>query len=95
MSASDGSAYQQYVLTDKGRGLFPLLVALRQWGEHYFFEPREKHVHLVDRRHGKPVRSLELRSQDGRLLDAEDTVVRPHRGGRPPGRMTPSPQDEP
>jgi len=27
--ASDGSAYQEYVLTPKGRGLFPVLVALR------------------------------------------------------------------
>ena len=34
--ASDGSPYQEYVLTQKGRGLFPLLVALRQWGEDFF-----------------------------------------------------------
>ena len=31
--ASDGSAYQEYVLTEKGRGLFPVIVGLRQWGE--------------------------------------------------------------
>jgi len=73
--ASDGSAYQEYVLTEKGRGLFPVLVALRQWGERFFFEPGEKHVHLVDRKTGKPVRALELRSQDGRLLQPDDTVV--------------------
>ena len=36
--ASDGSAYQEYVLTKKGLALFPLLVALRQWGEEYFFQ---------------------------------------------------------
>ncbi|GLU31212.1 helix-turn-helix domain-containing protein [Trinickia caryophylli] len=74
--ASDGSAYQKYVLTEKGRGLFPLLVALRQWGEQYFFEPSECRVCLVDREHGLPVKRLELRSQDGRLLGPEDTVVR-------------------
>src|SRR3984893_18776186 len=28
--ASDGSAYQEYLLTPKGRGIFPVLVALRQ-----------------------------------------------------------------
>ena len=33
--ASDGSAYQEYVLTKKGRELFPVIVALRQWGENY------------------------------------------------------------
>ena len=31
--ASDGSAYHEYVLTPKGRGVFPVLVALRQWSE--------------------------------------------------------------
>src|SRR5258708_423269 len=74
--ASDGSAYQEYVLTEKGRGLFPALVALRQWGEDFFFLPDEAHVLLVDRKHNLPVRRLELRSQDGRLLGAADTVVK-------------------
>jgi len=73
--ASDGSAYQEYVLTEKGRGLFPLLVALRQWGEDFFFEPDEAHVVLVDRKAGLPVRKLELRSQDGRALGPGDTIV--------------------
>lgn len=73
--ASDGSAYQEYVLTEKGRGLFPLLVALRQWGEDFFFTSGESHVQLVDRKRGQPVRRLELRSQDGRLLGPDDTVV--------------------
>ena len=75
--ASDGSVYQEYVLTEKGRGLFPLLVALRQWGEDYFFEPGETHVSLVDVKRGQPVRRLELRSDDGRLLGPADTVVKP------------------
>ncbi|MDK4706137.1 MULTISPECIES: helix-turn-helix domain-containing protein [unclassified Rhizobium] len=73
--ASDGSPYQEYVLTQKGQGLFPLLVALRQWGEDFFFEPNEPHVTLVDRATKLPVRRLELRAQDGRMLMAEDTVI--------------------
>ena len=73
--ASDGSPYQEYVLTQKGRELFTLLVALRQWGEDFCFSPDEAHVVLVDRRHGMPVRRVELRSQDGRVLGPEDTLV--------------------
>ncbi|MGV1758880.1 winged helix-turn-helix transcriptional regulator [Rhizobium sp. A22-96] len=73
--ASDGSPYQEYVLTQKGQGLFPLLVALRQWGEDFFFAPGEPHVTLVDRKTHQPVRRLELRAQDGRMLMAEDTVI--------------------
>ena len=75
MPVSEGSAYYEYVLTEKGRGLFHVLVALRQWGEDYFFEPGAGHVRLVDRKLSKPVRRLELKSQDGRVLQATETVV--------------------
>ncbi|POA18184.1 transcriptional regulator [Pseudomonas sp. FW300-N1A1] len=70
--ASDGSAYQEYLLTQKGRGLFPLIIGLRQWGEAFFFEAGEAHSRMVDREQGQPIRPLELRSQDGRLLGPED-----------------------
>ncbi|WP_407180848.1 winged helix-turn-helix transcriptional regulator [Bradyrhizobium sp. STM 3562] len=73
--ASDGSAYSEYVLTSKGRGLFPVIVALRQWGEEFFFDSTERHVRLVDRAERQPVRKLELHAHDGRLLKAEDTIV--------------------
>lgn len=73
--ASDGSAYSEYVLTEKGLALFPVLVALRQWGEAYFFDADESHVALVDAKSGRPVRKLELRSHDGRLLGPKDTLV--------------------
>ena len=39
--ASDGSAYQEYLLTPKGRGVFPVLVALRQWSEEFDDHPEE------------------------------------------------------
>jgi DNA-binding HxlR family transcriptional regulator len=74
--ASDGSPYQEYVLTPKGRGLFPVLVALRQWGEEFFFEPGEPHVTLVDKENGSPVQRLRLLAEDGRLLGPADTVIR-------------------
>ena len=80
--ASDGGPHHEYVLTEKGRGLFLVLVALRQWGEDFFFEPDEAHVLLVDKKTALPVRRLELRAQDGRVLGAQDTFVR-----SPPGRM--------
>jgi len=75
--ASDGSAYQEYVLTPKGRGIFPILVALRQWSEEFDERPEEIATILVDREKGKPVRKLALYSQDGRLLSAADTALKP------------------
>ena len=76
--ASDGSAYQEYLLTPKGRGIFPVLVALRQWSEEFAGEPDGFPTLLVDRGKGRPVRKLELRSEDGRLLGIGDTEVRPN-----------------
>ena len=70
--ASDGSAYQEYVLTEKGKGLFNLIIGLRQWGEAFFYEAGEPHSLMVDRENGQPVRRLELRAEDGRLLGPED-----------------------
>ncbi|NUU20270.1 MAG: helix-turn-helix transcriptional regulator [Streptomycetaceae bacterium] len=73
--ASDGSAYREYVLTEKGKALFPVIVALRQWGEQNFFAPGEPHSELVDRRQGRRLRPLEVRSADGRRLHPDDTAV--------------------
>ena len=76
--ASDGSAYQEYLLTPKGRGVFPVLVALRQWSEEFDDRPEEIATLLVDRGNGRPVRKLELHADDGRVLLVGDTELRPN-----------------
>ena len=68
--AADGSAYQEYVLTEKGRGLFLVLVALGQWG------CGESEFKLVERKRGKAVR-LELRSEDGRKVGLDEVSLVP------------------
>lgn len=73
--ASDGTLYQEYVLTDKGESLFPIVVALRQWGEQHLFERWERHSLLIDRRTGKPVPLMAPAAQDGTALKAQDTEV--------------------
>lgn len=75
--ASDGSAYQEYVLTPKGRGTFPILVALRQWSEEFDDRPDEIATILVDREKERPVKRLELRAEDGRLLTPAETTLKP------------------
>ncbi|MGO4683499.1 winged helix-turn-helix transcriptional regulator [Hyphomicrobium sp. 2TAF46] len=73
--ASDGSAYRDYVLTERGRSLFLVIVALRQWGEDQLYRRDERHSLLVDTAKSEPVAHLELRSKDGRLLRWSDTRV--------------------
>ncbi|QJQ18905.1 helix-turn-helix transcriptional regulator [Pseudomonas sp. SK] len=70
--ASDGSAYKEYVLTEKGRSVFPVVVGLRQWGERFLFEPGEARSALVEGVTGQALEILQVRSRDGRVLAAED-----------------------
>jgi len=70
--ASDGSAYSEYVLTERGRSLFPVVVAMRQWGERYLFEEGETHSVLLDNAEGKPLPRLEVYSSQGKKLDPAD-----------------------
>ncbi|RTD96492.1 transcriptional regulator [Variovorax atrisoli] len=74
--ASDGSAYQEYVLTAKGKGLFPVVVGLRHWGEAHLYAKGEPHSVLVERDSGKPVPKIELRARDGKPLDPDATFVK-------------------
>ncbi|CAM3943338.1 helix-turn-helix domain-containing protein [Rahnella bruchi] len=73
--AADGSAYQDYVLTEKGLALQPVLVALGQWGSEYLFEEGEACTLLVDIENRQPLRKLEIRAQDGRVLESQDITA--------------------
>ena len=81
--ASDGSAYQEYVLTPKGYGAFPVLVALRQWSEEFDERPEEIATILVDRDKGRPVKKLELHAEDGRLLNFAETTLKLRPAAKP------------
>ncbi|HEY1398807.1 helix-turn-helix domain-containing protein [Roseateles sp.] len=73
--ATDGSAYQQYVLTAKGETLFPIVVALRQWGEDNLFARGERHSRLVENATGQTVGRLAVTSKRGDALDFRDLKV--------------------
>lgn len=73
--ASDGTAYQEYVLTAKGQSLFTVVVALRQWGEQHLFENGERHSLLIDKRSGKPIAFMIPTAQDGTVLAPDATEV--------------------
>ncbi|MFI0213932.1 winged helix-turn-helix transcriptional regulator [Streptomyces lydicus] len=65
---------QEYVLTDAGRDLFPVILTLRQWGERHAFASGETHSTLVDQR-GTPVPEIAPTGADGTLLGIDSTHV--------------------
>lgn len=72
----DEGAFEEYVLTKKGRELFLVNLSLRQWGEDHCFSGSEPHSVLVEKANGRRVARLALRGHDGKELDASSTFVR-------------------
>jgi len=60
-----------YRLTEKGRGLVPVMIALRQWGEQWSGVPCYGPV-LCDNRDKKPIRPITIQAWDGRSLGETD-----------------------
>ncbi len=75
-AASDGTAYQEYVLSEKGESLFPIVVALRQWGEQHLFAAGEPRSDLIDTRTGERIGYMTPRARDGQPIGNADTEVR-------------------
>ena len=74
--ASDGSAYQEYILTTKGKELFTIVLGLRQWGEGHLFQKGETCAPMVERNSGRQVPKIALHTCDGKPLKPEDTMIK-------------------
>ncbi|XAS69619.1 helix-turn-helix domain-containing protein [Micrococcaceae bacterium Sec5.7] len=74
--SNDGGTRSHYLLTERGRDLFTILLGLRQWGERNAFGPGEQHSVLVENATGTPVPPLRPASTAGTELDAATTHVR-------------------
>jgi len=70
--ASDGSAYKEYVLTEMGRAVFPIVVSMRQWGERFLYGEGESHSVLLDNDSAQPVETIAVRSTSGKVLTPAD-----------------------
>src|SRR3984957_3084971 len=64
----------EYRLTDKGLDLYPVLVALMQWGDRYEVDPAGPQVLLRRRYCGEPVQ-LQLSCRAGHVLESARQVT--------------------
>jgi DNA-binding HxlR family transcriptional regulator len=74
----------RYVLTPKGESLYPILVALWQWGEENCFKRDELKFVMVDKVKGKPLVKMQPTSQDGRVLGPRDIRFLPRNAAASP-----------
>ena len=72
----------EYRLTTKGLDLFPVLIALLQWGDRYCVDGPPALL-VTDRATGAPVEAVVRPVGSDRALTARDTVARAGSGARP------------
>jgi len=69
-----------YRLTDKGRGLLPVLVALMQWGDRWVVGAGNEPVQVLDAEARAPIQPIEVTAQTGKPLSIRDLRFLPGPG---------------
>lgn len=69
----DGRAVE-YRLTEAGLELYPVLIALNQWGDRWRPDPAGERLRLTERASGRPIRGAVVLSDDGVPLTARHVV---------------------
>lgn len=69
-----GALRQHYKLTEKGKELYVIFIALRQWGDKWTFDGKPPNA-VVERANGRIVAPVEVRNADGEVLKPRDTVL--------------------
>jgi DNA-binding HxlR family transcriptional regulator len=78
-----GAKRHEYILTDKGREMMPLLVALTQWGDKWVFGEANQPLIFLDREQGKPIANVQVFSVSGEVLQPRDITIHPGPGATP------------
>jgi DNA-binding HxlR family transcriptional regulator len=65
--ASEG-AHTEYVLTERGLDLQPVLISMTHWGDRHRPNAQGDRLIFVERENGKPIRPMSVISEDGRTL---------------------------
>jgi DNA-binding HxlR family transcriptional regulator len=74
-SRSDRRAFE-YVLTEKGMDLYPVLLSLMAWGEKHIPSTAGPRMQLLDKKNLKPIQPIQVLAEDGRKLAARDVIVK-------------------
>lgn len=71
----DDARSAEYRLTEQGLDLYPILVALMDWGEKWRPNGRGRRMELTDRSTGEPILGARVLAADGRVLGPRDVWV--------------------
>jgi DNA-binding HxlR family transcriptional regulator len=80
VAAKPGVDRYEYRLTEKGRDLLPILVALMHWGDKWVFDSSAYPWEIVDARDRQPVQPVAIHAHDGHVLTPQEVRMRPGPG---------------
>lgn len=77
---SNETAHLEYVLTDAGRALQPILLSMTHWGDAHRPHPKGDRIVFVERETGEPIQKMTVMNQDGKPLRFRDVKGTPGPG---------------
>ena len=76
----DSERFFEYRLTEKGEALYPVLIALLQWGDRWIEHENGPPLKLGENKSGKTVEPVCVRAESGRALTHRDVRLEPGPG---------------
>jgi DNA-binding HxlR family transcriptional regulator len=80
----DDALRKAYQLTEKGRDLLPVLIALLQWGDRWLQTPDSIPIQIVERESGEVLEPMRPRNRSGKALTLSDLDWLPGPGSTDP-----------
>lgn len=77
VQAREGVERYEYRLTEAGRDMFPIVMALVQWGDRWIFGPGKEPLQMVERETGERVRPVSVQSLTGHNLTPRQVTFAP------------------
>jgi len=76
----EGVDRSDYRLTAAGRDLFPVVIALVQWGDRWVFGAGREPMAILDRETGAPVQNVAVQAPGGHVLGPREVTFGPGPG---------------
>lgn len=67
---------QEYVLTERGEALFPILMAMQQWGDQWVYGKESAPVELYDSRNGEKLAPIGVANESGEEVTHREVVIK-------------------
>jgi len=81
--AADGLSYEEYRLTERGRELAPVIIALAQWGDKWVAHEKGPSTVITDKASGDKLPRIWPRRPDGEVMALKEVGMRRANGAPP------------